>query len=325
MKKTKPSPKKQGRVSSTQRGQFICQEIVSRRLPGATLEVQTASGEVVSSFALQEPTAGHQITPDGQWVYALMGGQVSEVGILRRLVAVDVGTGAVRDVDVSTSALPAVDDEFVAYFEKDAIVVRKHDGTQVFGRHLDRLGVLHGGAAHACTLLPNGRVAISCGLRADEMMADLTLFDISSGREEQRIELPVASSYGSFVPAALRTDPRGELVAILGFHAGLSVVDLERGTDVADTYPPDPLDLAGGQPTRHAHHTYSDLAFDAVGDRVAVVYRPGCLSVWSRNGDVLRQESIATNPKAQRIVTFGKDEVAFFDSMGERAIIPVHS
>lgn len=325
MKKAKSSPKKQGKVSGTQHSAFICQEVLSRKLPGPTLEVQKTTDEVIHSFSLPQPSAGHQITPGGEVVYVLTGGEVSDIGILRRLIAVSMRTGSVREVGVSTSALPAVDREHVAHFEKDAIVVRKHDGTKIFEQHLGPLGVLHGGAAHACALLPKGRVAISRGHRCEDMMADLTVFDISTGREEHRVEMPVATSYGTFVPAALRGDPKGALVAILGFHAGLLLVDLVKGMDVADAYQPDPLDLADGRPTCHAHHTYSDLAFDAEGDRLAAAYRPGKLSIWNRNGDVLQREWIATNPKAQRIVTFGEDEVAFFDSLGERARFPINA
>lgn len=325
MKKAKSSPKKQGKVSGTQHSSFISQEVLSRKQPGTTLEVQKTTGEVINSFSLPEPSAGHQITPDGELVYVLTGGEISDAGILRRLIAVNMRTGSVRDVGVSTSALPAVDREHVAHFEKGAIVVRKHDGTKIFEQHLGLLGMIHGGAAHACALLPNGRVAISRGHRGAEMIADLTVFDTSSGREEHRVEIPVETSYGAFVPAALRGDPRGEFVAILGGYAGLLLVDLVKGADVADAYQPDPLDLADGRPTHHDHHTYSDLAFDAEGDRLAAAYRPGKLSVWSRNGDVLQREWIATNPKAQRIVTFGEDEVAFFDSLGERARFPINA
>ncbi|TKC87701.1 hypothetical protein FAZ69_15525 [Trinickia terrae] len=75
MKKAKSSPKKQGKVSGTQHSSFISQEVLSRKLPGTTLEVQKATGEVVNSFSLPEPSAGHQITPDGELVYALTGGE----------------------------------------------------------------------------------------------------------------------------------------------------------------------------------------------------------------------------------------------------------
>lgn len=325
MKKANSSPKKQGRVSGTQHSSFISQEVLSRRLPGATLEVQKTTGEVIHSFSLPEPSAGHQITPDGELIYVLTGGEVSDAGILRRLIAVNMRTGSVRDVGVSTSALPAVDREHVAYFEKNAIVVRKHDGTKIFEQPLEPLGVIHGAAAHACALLPNGCVSISRGHRGSEKIADLTVFDISSGRAKHHVEIPVATAYAAFVPGALRGDPRGEFVAILGGYAGLLLVDLVKGADVADAYQPDPLDLADGKPTHHGHHTYSDLAFDAGGDRLAAAYRPGELSVWNRAGNVLRRERIATNPKAQRIVTFAEEEVAFFDSLGERAQFSINT
>ncbi|WP_146013366.1 WD40 repeat domain-containing protein [Trinickia symbiotica] len=321
----KSNQKKKGNHSGTQHGPFICQEVLSRKFPETTLEIQRTTGEVISSYSLSELSAGHQITPDGELIYALTGGQVSDTGILRRLISINMREGAAREVGISTSALPAVDREHIAYFEDGIIIVRKHDGTRIFEKHLGQLGVLHGGPAHACALLPNRRVAISRGHRCEEQLADLTVFDLDSGREEHRVELPAATSYKTFAPAALRGDPRGELVAILGYHAGLVLVDLAKGIDVADAYQPDPLDLADGRPTHHSHHSYSDFAFDAEGERLAAAYRPGKLSVWSRSGGVLKREWVATNPKAQRIVTFDEGTVGFFDSLGERAVFAIGS
>ena len=310
---------KQGTYSATQHGAFVCQEVTSRASTEMTLEVRTLAGDMLSSHKLPESSAGHQVTPDGGLAYVLTGGEISEMGILRHLVAVDFATNATRSVAITTSALPAVDARHVAYVTKTVLVVERHDGERIFEKPVGPLGVQHGGAAHACTLLPNNRVAVSRGHRGGEKIADLTVFSIDDGSELSAIELPAETFHATFAPAALRADPQGQLVAILGFFAGLLIVDLEAGTDVAATYAADPLDLADGRPTRHAHHTYSDLAFDADGERLAAAYSPGKLSVWSRGGDVLKREWICTNPKARRIVTFGTAEVAFFDSTGAAA------
>jgi len=310
---------KQGAYSATQHGAVVCQEVWSRASAETTLEVRTLAGETLTSHKLPEASVGHQVSQDGTLAYVLTGGEISEVGLLRRLIAIDLANNTTRMVAVTTSALPAVDALHVAYLTKTALVVERHGGERIFEKSVGPLGVLHGGAAHACALLPNNRVALSRGHRGGEKIADLTVFNIADGSEQSAIELPAETFHATFAPAALRADPQGEFVAILGFFAGLLIVDLAAGKDVAADYAPDPLDLADGRSTRHAHHTYSDLAFDADGERLAAAYSPGKLSVWARGGDVLKREWICTNTKARRIVTFGTAEVAFFDSTGAAA------
>jgi hypothetical protein len=308
-----------GTYSGTPHGGFVCQEVRARRSSQTVLEVRRTEGGAVAAYALDEASAGHQVTPDGSVVYVLTGGTIGKTGILRRLLAIRPEERRVREIAVSTSALPAVDDRHVAYFTETAIIVETHDGARVLEQGLGRLAPTQGSGGHACALLPNHRLAVSRGHRGAEKIADLTVLNLTDGREEQNIELPAASFFGVFAPAALRADPQGRLVAILGFHAGLLLVDLATGRDVADLYPPDPLDLADGRPTTHAHHTYSDLAFDRSGNRLAAAYRPGRLSVWARDGAALRREGVSINPKASRIVTFDESHVAFFDSMGASA------
>lgn len=317
--KTKGAAPKMGDYSGAQHSQFVCQEVRTRASFATTLEVQTTAGEVLGSHSLPESSAGHQITPDGQWVYALTGGQVSPNGLLRRLIAVNPHRALVREVGTSTSAVPAVDRDHVAYFTSTALIVETHNGERVFEKCVEPLSHVHGSPTHACALLANGRLAISRGHRGADRIADLTVLNLDDGHEELTIELPVAVFHNTFAPRKLRTDPQGRLVAILGFYAGLVMVDLQASKDVADTYAPDPLDLANGSPTSHAHHTYSDLAFDEQGQRLVAAYSPGKVSVWDRAGTVLRREQIAINPKAQRIVTFGPEGVAYFDSYGARA------
>lgn len=79
--KTKGTFKKMGDFSGAQHSPFVCQEVRTRGSCGTTLEVQSAVGEVLGSHSLAEPSAGHQITPDGQWVYVLTGGQVTANGL----------------------------------------------------------------------------------------------------------------------------------------------------------------------------------------------------------------------------------------------------
>jgi hypothetical protein len=317
--KTKSAAPKLGDFSGAQHGRFICQEVRTRKSFATALEVQTIAGEVLGSHSLPEPSAGHQITPDGQWVYVLTGGQVTPTGLLRRLIAVNPQRAVAREVGTSTSALPAVDRDYVAYFTSTAVIVETHNGERVFEKPVESLSHVHGSPAHACSLLANGRLAMSRGHRGADRIADLTVLDLADGREELTIELPVAVFHDKFVPRKLRADPQGQLVAILGIYAGLVMVDLRSSKDVADAYAPDPLDLADCRPTSHAHHTYSDLAFDEDGQRLAAAYSPGKVSVWDRGGAALRREAVAINPKAHRIVTFDAEGGAYFDSYGARA------
>lgn len=71
---TKGPVKKLGSFSGTPHSAFVCQEVRTRASLATTLEVQTTLGDVLGSHRLAEPSAGHQITPDGQWVYLLTGG-----------------------------------------------------------------------------------------------------------------------------------------------------------------------------------------------------------------------------------------------------------
>jgi hypothetical protein len=106
-----------GRYSGTLHSAFVCQEVLARNTTETTLEIRTTDGERVSSAVLPQLSAGHQLTPDGRLVYVLTGGgERTDAGILRRLVAIDPSEGKTWEVGTSTSALPSVDDEYVAYF-----------------------------------------------------------------------------------------------------------------------------------------------------------------------------------------------------------------
>jgi hypothetical protein len=323
MKNNPAASRKQGALSTTQHSPFIAQEVQTRTSRKTVLEIQRTTGEVLHAVSFDDLSSGFQISPDGAWVYSLCPcpEKPNAAGAPKRLVGLDVNNGVSHELGVVTGARPAVDETHVAYFADNALVVRRRDGTLVLEKPLGALGVLHGGAAHACAFLPDGRIAVSRGARLRENIADLSVFDIDSGQNVCSFELPV-TTHTTFSPAAVRGDPNGRLVAILGHYDALVIVDLATGENVADRFAPEPLDLAEGRATQHFNHTYSDLAFDARGEKMAAVHRPGKLSVWTRDGRVLRREAIAINPKAQRVVTFDGDTVAFFDSMGERAIFP---
>ena len=314
------SKKKTGTCSGTTFSSLICQEIAERRtFPRTTLEVRTTAGQILSTYSLPEQSAGHQVTPDGRLVYALTGGRVSGAGIDRQLFAIDMADGSARDLGASTSAVPAVDGQHVAWFAGDRIIVERHGGGRVLEKVLGELASLHGGAIHAATLLPNGCVAFTRGHRASDKIADLAIISLTDGSVEQSWEIPVHTFSSVFAPAALRADPAGRFLAVPGLHEGLVIVDLQTGEDVADRFQPEQLDLADDRPTLHAHHGYSDIAFDRDGARMAAAYRPGKLSVWTRDGALIRREWVSTNPKARRLVTFDEKGVAFFDSMGTAA------
>jgi hypothetical protein len=189
----------------------------------------------------------------------------------------------------------------------------------VFEKKVGLLATTHGSPAHACTLLPGNRVAISRGNRSGEKIADLTVLSLADGSEDFSAKLPAGVFDTKFVPSALRADPQGKLVAVLGFYHGLLLVDLETGQDVSASYAPHPYDDEDDGSIQHGNHRYSDLAFDEQGMLLAATYAPGKFSVWARSGEVLRRENVAVNPKAHSIITFDNEGVAFFDSFGAAA------
>ncbi|WP_436356254.1 hypothetical protein [Brevundimonas sp. CEF1] len=312
MAKARP---KRGPLSICRSGSLISQVVLKHRSSEATLEVRTLAGEVLLSHELLQAPASHQLLGDGRSVLlAVLAPSDDDADADYALYRLDMEAGEQRLVGRASDHQVAVAEDRLACFRRSCLTVKTLEGSDIFS-----IPMPEDDGHRALAFLPDGRLAVSARAAANGAPVDVVILNGETGAIEVRCESQAASVYDRFAPGVFAVDPRGEFLVLAGYYSGLVIFDLASGANVAARFAPHPLDLAEGHVATHDHHHYASVAFDEGGRFMAATYRPGWVSLWTRNGEIVLREAPFVNPKGERLIAFDDSDLVYFDSMGDVA------